>query len=69
MGAHRDKVIKLSPDPGVLYLATVADTMAAQLTVLTERVNSCCGSELTAPAAMKPAERSAPPAKPETPTE
>jgi len=63
VGAHRDKVIKLSPDPGVLYLAGVADEMAAQLVILRERLDSCCGSDIAAPAIAKPA------SKPEGPTE
>lgn len=65
MGAHRDKVVKLSPDPGVLYLAGVADEMAAQLLILRQRLDSCCGSDIAAPAPLiaKPA------SKPESPTE
>lgn len=58
MGVHRDKVLKLTPDPGVLYLAGVADEMAAQLAALAAQVASCCQETLAATAQPKPTDPS-----------
>lgn len=63
MGAHRDKVLKLTPDPGVLYLADVADEMAAQLEALAAQVDACCHADLSATA------RTTPTDTPKTPKE
>ena len=47
MGQHADRVKRLTFDPGVAYLAQIADDHEAQLTKLRADVDACCTKTLT----------------------
>jgi len=61
MGQHAARVAKLTFDPGVAYLASVADqqeemlaTIDRRLTALEAKVAACCGPTPLAPAPPAP---------------
>jgi len=56
MGAYYEKVKKMTNEPGLLFLAQVADEQAERLAELQAAVDACCGHAPLAPIIASPDE-------------